>query len=154
MTPALGAGPVRAASIITCGMIPYSLPYRWMRSVKPAALAAVLAVALTACGSAVKPPQGHGKLDDPRTNRPNHVACLRQQGLSVQLVGQTRLQIGSPPGGPSVQFAPTPGAAQALQITGQVQPAEVIGSALLYPHTAGDPELSVIEACLASGVTG
>jgi hypothetical protein len=125
-----------------------------MRSVKLAALAASLVVALTACGSTVKPPQGHGKLDDPRINNPNHVACLRHDHLPVQAVGKTGLQIGPLPAGPTVEFAPTPGAAQAVQITGQSQAAEVIGSALVYPHGAGDQELSAIETCLATGVTG
>lgn len=153
-TPTLGAGPLRAPIANTCGMIAYSLPYRRMRSVKSAVLAACLAVALAACGSAVKPPQGHGKLDDPRTNNPNHVACLRHGGFPVQLVGRTTLQIGPLPSGPTVYFEPTPGAAQAAQIEAQAQGAEVIGSALLYPHGATDDQLTAIEACLAKGVTG
>lgn len=135
-------------------MIPYSLPFLTMPSVKPAALAVVAAVGLCACGSAVKPPQGRGQIDDPRTNNPNHVACLRQHGLPVQEVGATGLQIGPLPAGPTVRFTPTPGAAQAMQISGQAQAAEVIGSALLYPHQASDSELSAIEACLSNGVTG
>ena len=135
-------------------MIAYSLPYRAMRPVKSAALAACLAVALAACSSAVKPLQGRGKLDDPRTTQPNHVACLRSDGLPVQLVGHTGLQIGALPAGPTVNFLPTPGSAQAAQIDGQSQAAEVIGSALLYPHSAPDSELSAIEACLTTGVTG
>jgi hypothetical protein len=51
-------------------------------------------------------------------------------------------------------FSPTPGAAQAYQIDGSAQPAEVIGSALVYPHQAPDSVLSGIEACLAQGVQG
>jgi hypothetical protein len=35
----------------------------------------------------------------------------------------------------------------------QSQPAEVIGTALLYPHSGSDPELSQIESCLAAKVT-
>jgi len=135
-------------------MIPYSLPYRPMSPVKSAALAAVAAMSLCACGSSVKPPRGHGRIDDPRLNNPNHVACLRQAGLTVELVGRTGLQIGAPPSGPTVQFEPTPGAAQALQITGQSEAAEVIGSALLYPRAANDAELKKIEDCLSSGVNG
>ena len=69
-------------------------------------------------------------------------------------VGQTGLQIDSPPSGPSVTFAPTPGAAQREQIEGQAQNAEVIGSALLAPNAAPDKELQVIEDCLAQGVSG
>jgi hypothetical protein len=150
----LGAGPLKAAIAITRGMIPYSLPYLPMLSVKPAAAAAVLAVVLSACASTAKPPQGHGKIDDPRTNKPNHLACLKALGLPAQEAGRTSIQIGPLPAGPTVHFEPTPGAAQALQILGQTQGAEVIGSALLYTHQASDGELSQIESCLAKGVTG
>lgn len=125
-----------------------------MPPVKSAALAALAAVALGACGSAIKPPQGHGRVDDPRINNPNHLACLTRHGLPVQLVGRTGIQIGPLPAGPTVRFAPTPGAAQALQIEGQAEGAEVIGSALLYPHGADDKELNTIETCLSKGVTG
>jgi hypothetical protein len=125
-----------------------------MPPVKSAALAALLGVALGACGATVKPAQGRGKLDDPRTHNPNRVACLKRHGLPVQLLGRTVMQIGPLPDGPTVQFAPTPGIAQGLQIEGRAQGAEVIGSALLYPHRAGDRELGVVEACLSKGVTG
>ena len=74
--------------------------------------------------------------------------------LPAVKVGQTSLQIGVPPDGPSVQFLPTPGAAQQAQISGQVQAAEVIGSALLYPNQSSDGELKMVEDCLAIGVSG
>jgi hypothetical protein len=117
---------------------------------------AVAAIALAACGGAVtvKPPAGRGKVDDPRTAKNNHVACIRAQHLAVQEVGLTQLQIGAPPSGPQVVFEPSAGAAQAMQIKGQAQGAEVIGSALLYPDQAPDAVLAKIEACLAKGVTG
>ncbi len=72
----------------------------------------------------------------------------------VVKVGQTGLQIGTPPAGPSISFQPTPGAAQELQIEGQVAGAEVIGSALLYPNQASEQELGTVEDCLAKGVLG
>ena len=103
--------------------------------------------------------KGRGKVDNPLTNMPNHVACLKQAHLSVSTVvvdGGPGLQIGMAPAGPTVYFAPTPGAAQELQIGGsrQYQSAEVIGSALLYPNQASDKELNTVEDCLAKGVTG
>jgi hypothetical protein len=125
-----------------------------MPTVKLAAAAGVAALVVCACGSAVKPPQGHGKVDDPRTYNPNHVTCLRQAHLPVQEVARTGLQIGALPAGPSVWFEPTPGAAQAAQIDGASQAAEVIGSALVYPHQAPDGELTLIENCLSNGVSG
>ncbi len=112
------------------------------------------AIILCGCGATVKPPQGRGQIDDPRTTKTNHVACLEQDHLPVQKVGLTGLQIGPLPGGPTVSFQPTDGAAQADQIEGAAQGAEVIGSALLYPHQASDGELQMIEDCLSVGVSG
>jgi len=125
-----------------------------MPLLKLAAASVVAAVLVCGCASTVKPPQGHGKVDDPRTFKPNRVACLRSEHLPVQLVGQTGIQIGALPNGPSIWFEATPGAAQAHQIGGQAQGAEVIGSALLYPHQGSDSELAMIEDCLDQGVTG
>jgi hypothetical protein len=125
-----------------------------MSSAKLAVACGFAALALSACGSAAKPVAGspgvatspgtRGKIDDPRTTKNNHLACIRQDGLQVAEVGNTDLQIGAPPGGQ----------AQGAQIVGTVQGAEVIGSALLYPNQGSDAELSKIEACLAQGVTG
>lgn len=131
------------------------------RAVKTVAGGAVLAVLLTGCGSSPKPVAGsipptatvagHAKIDDPRTK---HVHCLRQHGFRVSEVGRTWLQIGVAPSGPRVHFEPTPGAAQELQISGQVQGAEVIGTSLLYPDAATDKALKTVEDCLALGVLG
>jgi|SRR5436309_14123243 len=125
-----------------------------MPPVKLAVASSVAAILLCGCGGSVKPAQGHGTIDDQRLENPNHVACLRQHHLPVQLVGGTGIQIGPLPAGPSVWFQPTPGSAQADQIDGKSQGAEAIGSALLYPHQASDGELTVIEDCLTKGVTG
>jgi hypothetical protein len=132
-----------------------------MSSAKLAAACALLALALSACGTSSKPlagsaavqenHAGRGVVDDPRTK---HLKCLRQHHVQAIKVGQTMLQVGTPPNGASVTFAPTPGAAQHEQIAGQVENAEVIGSALLAPHQASDHELKVVEDCLAVGVSG
>jgi hypothetical protein len=68
-------------------------------------------------------------------------------------VGADGLQIGALPSGPTVQFLATIGGAQAAQIDGRAQGAEVIGTALLYPN-ASDSELKMIEDCVAQGVSG
>ena len=117
---------------------------------------AALAVALAGCGSATHPAGGRGLVDSPITTQTNHLKCLRQEHLPVQVTSATTLQIGPLPNGPTVEFLPTPGAAQTLQITGvrANQGAEVIGSAELYPNGANDGELKQIETCLAKGVSG
>ncbi len=128
---------------------------------------AFVVVAVAACGGSVANPvagssnasKGRGKLDNPRTNQPNHVACLQKDHLAVvstTILGRPGLQIGWPLGGPTVIFEPTPGVAQGDQIQGNraFQGAEVIGSALLYPNAASNNELSKVEACIAQDVPG
>src|SRR5579884_2432867 len=126
-----------------------------MPHAKLAAALGAAALLLCGCGSAVKPPQGRGKVEDPRIAAySNYYQCLVSHHLPAQKVGRIEIQIGAPPAGPTVEFLPTPSAAQAAQIEGQAQyqGAEVIGTALLYPHAGSDPELSQIESCLATGV--
>lgn len=124
----------------------------------------VLLAALGGCGGAVKvqptPAAGstalvsRGKVDSPLTDMHNHLDCLRDDHLAVQVLSPTKLQVGPAPSGPTIVFAATPGAAQSRQIDGTAQGAEVIGTALLYPNRASDPELTRIEDCLAQGVQG
>jgi hypothetical protein len=137
------------------------------------------AVSLCGCGIAAKPragtpdlasrPGNHAKVDDPRTT---HLDCMVNAGLHVRTFtaagglpgiqigpssasgGLPGTQVASTSSGATVVFEATPGAAQALQIQGQAQAAEVIGSALLYPNGASDAQLSTIEGCLALGVNG
>jgi hypothetical protein len=137
-----------------------------MSSAKLALSAGIAALALSACGSTAKPVAGTLKaiattnkgLDDPRQR---HIVCLQQDHIPVRriqstLVGQILpgMQIGSPPSGPTVTFEPTPGDAQGVQIHGQAQGAEVIGSALLYPNRASGALLQTVEDCVAQGVSG
>src|SRR5205807_9279025 len=112
-----------------------------MSALRFTAVAVLLAAALAGCGSAPKPRAGtpaaqgqtvgHARVDDPRTL---HVECLKQAHLPVTEVGQTGVQVGPLPNGPTIVFEPTPGAAQESQLSGKAQGAEVIGSALLYPN--------------------
>ena len=127
-----------------------------MSLAKLLAASCLAVLALAACGSTSVHPggAGHGKVDDPRTAKTDHLACMRADHLPVQTVGLTGIQIGAPPAGPRVVFTPTAGAAQADQIQAQVEGAEVIGSALLYPNQGSDRELNQIETCLSQGVSG
>jgi hypothetical protein len=127
-----------------------------MPHVKSAAALGLAAALLCGCSATVKPSQGRGKVDDPRTDIRNHLQCLHSHRLPALEVGRVGIQIGPLPSGPTVQFMPTDGAAQAAQISGQPQHqgAEVIGPALLYPHSGTNDELNQIESCLAEGVKG
>lgn len=111
---------------------------------------------LCGCSSALKTAQGHGKVDSPLTNHPNHVDCLRADHLSVKVLSPTELQVGQPPDGATVKFEPTAGIAQGVQIQGQrtYQGAEVIGTALLFPNHASGGVLTDIENCLSVDVKG
>jgi hypothetical protein len=120
------------------------------------ALAAV-AAALAGCGAVAVKPAGagapgtatsRGRVAGPVDDR---LPCLRAHHLSVRQVGSSDLVIA---GGARVHFAPTAGAALAEQIEDRAQGAEVIGSALLYPGSAPDDELTRIENCLGAGVSG
>jgi hypothetical protein len=137
-----------------------------MSSAKLALAAGIAALALSACGATAKPVAGstkaittnHKGVDDPRKK---HLVCLQQEHIPVRRVQNTLagqilpgMQVGTAPSGPTVTFEPTPGAAQYAQIDGQVQGAEVIGSALLYPNQASDALLQKVEDCVALGVSG
>ena len=133
-----------------------------MRPKRAFTAVALAALALAGCGAVkVHPttPAGSSKLAsrgevDAPVNMRNHLGCLRAAHLNVQVLSSTKLQIGPAPAGPTVVFTPTPGAAQARQIDGSAQGAEVIGTALVYPNQGSDTEMGTIGACLAQGVQG
>lgn len=125
-------------------------------------MALALGTSLSACGATAKPEAGspslrsgkepgRGVIDDPRTR---HMACLRALRLPLTSVSDTEVLLGATPAQARVRFTPTPGAAQETQISGQVEGAEVIGPALLFPGGMSDHQLMQIERCLAQGVKG
>jgi len=141
-----------------------------MSVVKVAVVCGLMAVLLSACGIQKKPLAGDsasqlrkshdyfGLLDRPYTKQ---VKCLRKLPRKDHikfhryLSGKQKLpaiQIDTLPKGPTIIFYPTPGIAQGLQIMGQEQGAEVIGSALLYPNRARGKLLHRVEQCTAAGV--
>jgi hypothetical protein len=137
-----------------------------MPSAKLAAAIVLSALSLSACGITSKPEagtpkaiaNGHKGLDDPRTK---HTACLSQAHIPFTLQWRKvagkllpSFQVGTAPSGPTVSFESTPGDAQGVQIQGEAQGAEVIGSALLYPNQAPDRLLTAVEGCVAKGVSG
>jgi len=137
-----------------------------MSLAKVAVVCALTALLISACGIQQKPLAGtpkieksrgfYGVVDDPRAK---HTPCLRADKLKLHqyYTAQQRLpaiQVGSPPTGPTIIFEPTPGAAQALQLKGKDEGAEVIGSALLFPNKASASVLTMVEACTSIGVSG
>jgi hypothetical protein len=124
-----------------------------MPHVKPAVAITAVAMILCGCSTAVKPPQGRGHIEDPRTDS-GRLQCLLSRHFPAREVGRTEIQIGPLPAGPTIQFAPSSGAAESRQVDGTAQGAEVIGTALLYPHGASDADLNQIENCVAEGMSG
>jgi hypothetical protein len=137
-----------------------------MSLAKVAVVCALTAVLVSACGIQQKPLAGtpkiekaagfYGKVDDPRKT---HVKCLRSAGLHFREYRTAKerfpaVQVGPLPDGPTIVFYPTPGIAQGLQIMGQVEAAEAIGTALVYPNHASAKVLKIVETCTAAGVSG
>jgi hypothetical protein len=137
-----------------------------MPSAKLAAAVALSALSLSACGISSKPEagtpnaiiNGHKGLDGPRAK---HTACLKQDHVAFHLDQLTvagkvlpSIQVENAPAGPTISFAATPGIAQGLQIQAESQGAEIIGSALVYPNQASDRLMTVVESCMAKGVSG
>jgi hypothetical protein len=93
-----------------------------------------------------------GRVDNPSTALHNHLGCLQSAHLPVQVISPSELQVGAAPAGPTIVFKASLAASQGAQIEGRAQGAEVIGTALVYPHQGSDGELASIGACLAQGV--
>ena len=146
-----------------------------MSFAKLAAACGLIAVALvvSACGIQAKSvagstlhpnrnPANHSYVNDPR--KP-YLGCLRNQKIGNQKFKVTKfvtpapaklrsIQINSVPTGPTIEFEPTPGIAEGVQMMGQEESAEVIGSALIYPHRATDKLMKKVESCLTINVKG
>jgi hypothetical protein len=121
-------------------------------STRALAAACAAALALSGCASLAKPSRGRGQVLDPRTAGSNYLGCLRANHLAVTEIGSNKLQVGTPPSGATIVFAPTADMAEGDQIQGKAQGAYVIGAALVYPNSAPGSQLTVIENCLAQGV--
>lgn len=125
-----------------------------------------VALFVSACGIQASPvagtrhlsrtPGDHSYVNDPRTP---FLHCLRSEGWKITKFdlgpGKLRsLQLDAKPDGPTVVFEPTPGIAEGDQMKGQEESAEVIGSAVIYPHRATDSLMKKVESCLTINVKG
>jgi hypothetical protein len=141
-----------------------------MRLAKLVTACGLTVVLCAACGIKAKPlagtpnidraPGNHAKFEDPRNK---HVSCLRHRfrkhhyHVTEYLAGPQHLfafHVGTTPGGPTVVFEDTPGAAEADQLQGGAIGAEVLGAALIYPNRAFDREMIRVEVCVGLGVIG
>jgi hypothetical protein len=125
----------------------------------------LMALLLGACGIQKKPEAGtphvnkahgsHAKWDDPRKGREK---CLREHHVHGRYYtaseGRPAIQVGTVPTGPTIIFEPSPAFAEGLQIEGETQAAEIIGSALVYPNKAKSHLMKIVENCMAVGVPG
>lgn len=124
-------------------------------AVRRAALTASLvlvAAGLGACGQSTAAPDAAGPgrySSQPYNPVTGPLRCLREAGLRAHHAGRDGIQIVPRGAGPRIVFAATPGDAQAAQLHGQAEGAEVIGNALLYPNGAPDDVLKKVETCLA-----
>ncbi len=125
-----------------------------------AALLGLAALVLVACGAGAsgaggRPTSARGASapgsysSQPYNPVTGPLRCLRQAGLRAHHDGPGAIQVVPKGRGPRVVFAATPGDAQAAQIHGQAEGAEVIGNALVYPNAASDAMLKKVETCLA-----
>ncbi len=125
-----------------------------------------VALFVSACGIQASPvagtrhlsrtPGDHSYVNDPRTP---FLHCLRSEGWKITKFdlgpGKLRsLQLDAKPDGPTVVFEPTPGIAEGDQMKGEVEGAEVLGSALIYPNRTSDRNMIRVESCLAIKVKG
>jgi hypothetical protein len=98
-------------------------------------------------GSSLGSAPGGGTLSayDP-VGRP--LRCMRRQKLRAYRAGVGAIQVAPKATGPRVVFASTTGDAQAAQIHGQAEGAEIIGNALLFVRSASDGVIKIMEKCL------
>lgn len=129
-----------------------------------------VALLLAGCGVAAKPEAGtphlkdqpgfHGVYDD---QRPTRATCLRQDGIhfieftTKDEIGGTpqmlqAIKITGKPHGATIIFYPEAEIAEGMQIMGQDEGSELIGSALLFPNDTTGRQLTTVETCVASGV--
>jgi hypothetical protein len=128
-----------------------------------------LPVVLVACGLAAgavagcgtgpvrKPPQpavvaASGQQGAPAdTSNPSGalIACLGQRGVKAHSTGPDDVAVDPPEAGLHVKFLGTDGDAQAAQLHGDAEGAEVILNALVYVGKGSDEQIQPIEACTA-----
>lgn len=118
-------------------------------------LALLASAGLGACGGsdAVTPPRpgvvgAHAVVPRPYNPMTNVVACLHGEGIATRPTAPNEVRLAPAATGMRVRLAITPGAADAAQLRGGAEGAEVIGSAMLFVGSASDAQIARVERCL------
>lgn len=130
----------------------------------PLLLGALAATGLAACGSNAHvstPPRagivkgapgarGGGVKPDTSNPSASLIACLGQHRVGAHQAAPDDVAVDPPEAGIHVRFLGTDGDAQAEQIRGGADGAEVILNALLYTGRGTDAQLKTVESCVAN----
>jgi hypothetical protein len=107
--------------------------------------------ALSACGGGDAPPPKHpvhaGRpyAFDPV---PDMLACLAGRRVPAHRTSAYEVSVGDPRYGMRIRFAPTPADADATQLRGKAEGAEIARRILFFVGTAPDPVLAPVEECV------
>jgi len=126
----------------------YSGPAMELRNAMRAACCA-LALAAAGCGASNDPTKPGEDGPDPNDKRAVALQCITgEEGLEAQISGEKSIQVGTPPGGPRVEFFLSTGEAESQQFKGAAQEAEQVGTALVFVNQGSDEDLESLEKCL------
>ena len=106
---------------------------------------------LAACGARDAKPPGnpvrakHVYSFDPV---PTMLGCLGGMKIPAKRTGTFDVQVGEPSQGMRIHVAPTPADADATQLRGDTEGAEVVGRIIFFVGTAPDDRIAPVEQCV------
>jgi hypothetical protein len=110
-------------------------------------------VVLAGCGSADPGPPSASNAPHPAAPQafdpvPAMLGCLGARGIKAERTGAYGVVVEPAAAGMRIRFAPTPADADADQLRGQVEGAEVVQRIVFYPGSASDAQLDPVEQCV------
>jgi hypothetical protein len=130
-----------------------------LRALVVLAASGLAAGAVAGCGTGPvrKPPQpavvaasGQGGAPADTSNPSGAlIACLGQRGIKAHPTGPDDVAVDPPEAGMHVRFLGTDGDAQAAQLHGDAEGAEVILNALVFVGRGTDEQVQPVESCTA-----
>jgi hypothetical protein len=111
------------------------------------------AVALAGCGSAnpaPPSPKDAARAAQPQAFDPvpGMLGCLGSRGVKAERIGPYEIRIEPRAAGMKIRFAPTPADADADQLRGNAEGAEVVQRIVFWTGTASDAQLEPVELCV------